>query len=198
MRSVIIVDFQKDFTRPFGKAFVPRPCVPFIQNTIIPTIQRDGWRLFSIVSDYRLPRPGDEHELCVPGTEGFQEDIYPDGLKLMRHPSRRWVKAMNSPTWIRENGGAMGFPTYEPYPDPDKFIDWCDGSFTPRESIALIGLTVDCCVLCTAMELSYQGYHPVVVSDATDAYDGTKETKDTALRVISNWAEVKTSKQVFG
>lgn len=80
MRSarVICVDFQKDFSAPGGRCYRQRPCIDFIRGEVIPYFRKQGLKMAEIVSDYRLPRPGDEFECCVPGTAGYESEIPPD------------------------------------------------------------------------------------------------------------------------
>ena len=98
--GIVSVDFQKDFSAEGGMAYRPRPCADFIKDVLIPEVRMTGLRIAEIVSDYRLPRLGDEFECCVPGTTGYESEIPED----VKHP-RVWVKCMNSPGWVRENGG---------------------------------------------------------------------------------------------
>ena len=57
--------------------------------------------------------------------------------------------------------------------------------------IVLFGLTVDCCVLCTAQELNFRGYNVYILEEATDTYSGSLEEKEIVLNnpPLTNWAE---------
>jgi hypothetical protein len=98
--GIISVDFQRDFSAEGGLAYRSRPCVDFIKNVLMPEVRMTGLRIAEIISDYRLPRLGDEFECCVPGTTGYESEIPED----VKHPEV-WIKCMNSPVWIREHGG---------------------------------------------------------------------------------------------
>lgn len=58
-------------------------------------------------------------------------------------------------------------------------------------TVMLIGLTVDCCVLCTAQELSFRGYTVKILEEATDSYSGDFQEKMDILdnKPLKNWAE---------
>jgi nicotinamidase-related amidase len=185
---MISVDFQKDFSAEGGPCYRVRPCTDFIKDVLVPHLRQRDSRVAEIVSDYRLPRPGDEFECCVPGTVGYESEI-PDDVK---HP-RVWVKCMNSPVWVRENGGIAGKPAGLPYPDPAAFAAWLSatvGSVEETREIVLIGLTLDCCVLCTAQELSFRGYRVKFLVEAVDTYSGSSEEKGALLKVpLANWGQ---------
>ena len=117
--KIVSVDFQKDFSSAEGLCYRARPCVDFIKGKLVPHLREHNLKVAEIVSDYRLPRPGDEFECCVPGTAGYVSEI-PDDVK---HP-QVWVKCMNSPIWVRENGGVAGKPAGRPYPHPEAFAAW--------------------------------------------------------------------------
>jgi nicotinamidase-related amidase len=186
--KIICVDFQKDFSAPDGICYRPRPCVDFIKDVLIPHLRQRGLKVAEIVSDYRLPRPGDEFECCVPGEPGFESEI-PDDVK---HP-QVWVKCMNSPIWVRDNGGVAGKPAGLPYPDPAAFTEWLRttvGAAKETGEIILMGLTLDCCVLCTAQELSFRGYRVKFLVEAVDTYSGTQEEKQALLKIpLANWGQ---------
>ncbi len=185
---IISVDFQKDFSAEGGACYRVRPCTDFIRDVLVPHLRQRDARVAEIVSDYRLPRPGDRFECCVPGTAGYESEI-PDDVK---HP-RVWIKCMNSPIWVRENGGVADRPPGLPYPDPAAFTAWLNGtvgSVDEAGDIVLIGLTLDCCVLCTAQELSFRGYRVRFLVEAVDTYSGSAEEKRALLQVpLANWGQ---------
>jgi nicotinamidase-related amidase len=47
--------------------------------------------------------------------------------------------------------------------------------------VVLIGLTLDCCVLCTAQEFLFRGYDVRVLKEGVDTYGGTAEEKEILL-----------------
>ena len=183
---IISVDLQKDFSGPGGACYLPRPCVGFIAGTLVPYLRARGLQVAEIVSDYRLPRPGDQFECCVPGQPGYESEIPPD----VRHPWV-WVKCMNSPAWVRENGGAPEKAPGLPYPDPAGLSAWLQATVGgPEEAgeVVLIGLTLDCCVLCTAQELAFRGYAVRFLAEGVDSYNGTAAEKEALLKVpLTNW-----------
>lgn len=179
---LVAVDLQRDFALRGGKHFRYRPSVLFLIETLFPFFEGRG--IAEIVSDYQQPRPGDSDECCVPGTAGY-ESIVPRGIVRAQ-----WVKCMNSPIWIRERlGGKLGLP----YQNPVLFDAWlstCVGK--PSKVIpVVVGLTIDCCVLCVLQELSWRGYKPLVLEEGVDHYTGRSEDKEAVLKcVASNWANV--------
>ncbi len=185
---VISVDFQKDFSSPDGIGYRARPCVDFIKHELTPYFRHHGLKLAEIVSDYRLPRPGDEFECCVPGTPGFESEIPAD----IKHESV-WVKCMNSPVWVRENGGQAGEKPGLPHPDTAAFLSWLHQTIgRPDEvsAVVLIGLTLDCCVMCTGQELSYRAYPVRFLIEGVDAFSGDPLEKASLLKTpLSNWGE---------
>jgi nicotinamidase-related amidase len=184
--KIVSVDFQKDFSAPGGRCYRVRPCVDFIKTILVPHLQQHGLKVAEIVSDYRLPRRGDEFECCVPGRPGYESEI----SEAVKHLSR-WVKCMNSPIWRRAHGGVADQPPGQPYPDPTAFTEWLTTTVGPPKDggeIILIGLTLDCCVLCTAQELSFRGYRVRFLVEAVDTYNGSQEEKQAILKVpLANW-----------
>ncbi|MFC1745991.1 hypothetical protein ACFL35_18510 [Candidatus Riflebacteria bacterium] len=186
--KIISVDFQKDFSSEEGQCYCPRPCVGFIKKTLIPFVESRGTKIAEIVSDYRLPRPGVNFAACIPGEEGYESEI-PMSVKL----ADVWVKCMNSPVWIRKNGGEPGKRPGTPYPSPKKFSRWLENTVGPPDpgnEIILIGLTLDCCVLCTAQELSFRGYNVRFLVEAVDPYSGDAQEKQYILKTpLANWGQ---------
>lgn len=186
--KIVSVDFQKDFSLKDGLCYSVRPCVDFIKDVLIPHFRKYNLKVAEIVSDYRLPRIGDEFECCVPGTTGYESDIPED----VKYP-QAWIKCMNSPIWIRDNVGMAGKPVGRPYPHPAAFTEWLGttlGSPKDMREIILIGLTLDCCVLCTSQELSFRGYKVRFLVEAVDTYSGSLKEKHAMLKIPhSNWGQ---------
>lgn len=186
--KVICVDFQKDFSSPGGLAYRIRPCIDFIKSELTPYFRQHGLKIAEVVSDYRLPRPGDEFESCVPGTPGYESEI-PQDIKY----EPVWVKCMNSPVWIRENGGQADKMPGLPYPNPTAFSEWLYRTIgRPDEvrAVVLIGLTLDCCVLCTGQELSFRAYPVNFLIEGVDTFSGDQPEKESLLKTpLTNWGQ---------
>jgi nicotinamidase-related amidase len=184
----LCVDFQKDFSAEGARCFQKRPCVDFIKTELVPYFRDNGLQLAEIISDYRLPRPGDEFECLVPGTWGYESEI-PSDVKA----AEVWIKSMNSPVWIREHRGDASRPGGIPYPDPLSFSGWLKrviGLPQEVEQVILIGLTLDCCVLCTAQELSFRAYPVKFLIEGVDAFSGSPVEKQTLFNSpASNWGQ---------
>jgi nicotinamidase-related amidase len=183
---IISVDFQKEFTTVRGACYKRRPCVEFIKRNVVPHCRKHGIRIAEIVSDYRQPRPGLPFVHCEPGTPGYESDLPED----VRHP-HAWIKCMHSPLWVREYGGVAEKTPGSPYQDPTGFTDWLTGVVGPpkeNSELLLIGLTLDCCVLCTAQELFFRGYRVSFVTEAVDTYNGSQEDKLALFTTpLVNW-----------
>ena len=194
---IISVDFQKDFTAAWGACYQPRPCVEFIQKIVIPHCRKQGIRLAEIISDYRQPRPGDPFAHCEPGTPGYESEL-PAAVK---HP-QVWVKCMHSPGWVRENGGVAAKSPGTPYSDPTGFTNWLAAVVGPPEHnnpLVLIGLTLDCCILCTAQELFFRGYRVEVLMEAVDTYSGRQGEKESFfITPLANWGRPISWQEVRG
>jgi nicotinamidase-related amidase len=194
--KLLSVDLQKDFSAPGGKHYKPHASVDFIKQTLIPFAKGHGLKIAEIISDYRQPRPGDRDDSCNPGTTGYESEV-PDEQKL----KPVWVKCMNSPIWVREGGGDPSAKPGLPYQDPATFTKWLEsaiGKPEEVEAIVLVGLTIDCCVLCTAQELSFRAYKVKVLAEAVDVYSGDAKEKEAVLNspILRNWAEVVTWSQL--
>lgn len=100
---------------------------------------------------------------------------------------------MNSPIWTRENIGESNKEPGLPYEDPIAFGKWLDKVVgKPNDvEVVLIGLTIDCCVLCTSQELSMRGYKVYILEEGVDPYSGSQDEKEQILRgpVLNNWAK---------
>ena len=100
---------------------------------------------------------------------------------------------MNSPIWLRDN---IDDPTKQPgipYQDPKKFSEWTEKVIGKPEDteVVLVGLTLDCCVLCTAQEFSFRGYKVKILKEAVDAYSGEQNEKEALCKTpVENWADV--------
>ena len=181
----IAIDCQYDFTRPEGACYAaPRPSCGFIRETLIPFYQEHGLAMAEIRSDYRQPRTG-RSDNCHPGAFGGRSEI-PEAL-LVCPP---WYKCMHSPLWTRENIGVEG-PAGWPYQDPERFNAWLERAGATGQDIVLFGLTLDCCVMCTAQELYWRGHKVSVLVEATDLYSGDQQEKEHVLthRPLSMWAQ---------
>jgi nicotinamidase-related amidase len=185
---IISVDMQRDFSTSGGACFQVRPCVDFIQKILVPHCRKHGIQLAEIVSDYRQPRPGAPFAHCVPGTPGYESDLPVD----IKH-AQTWVKCMHSPVWVRKHGGIAANSPSPPYSDAKGFTNWLATVVGPPQenhSIILIGLTLDCCVLCTAQELFFRGYRVKFLVEAVDTFSGSQEEKQSLFNVpLANWGQ---------
>jgi len=187
--KIISVDLQKDFSDPKGKHHKPRPSVDFVKKTVVPYLRDKNIKISEIISDYRLPRPGDKDNSCNPGTFGYESEI-PEDVKN----KNIWIKCMNSPIWTRENIGDPDKKAGLPYQNPEKFTKWLEevaGNPQDVGTVVLIGLTADCCVFCTAQELCFRAYNVRILEEAVDTYSGSQKEKEQILNnpPLSNWAE---------
>ena len=190
MMKFISVDFQKDFSSERGKHFKKRISVKFVKEVLIPYLIEHKIKIAEIISDYRLPRPADPDDSCRAGEWGYESEI-PEDIKL--RPI--WVKCMNSPIWTRKNIGNSEKEAGLPYQDPEAFTNWANklmGKPSDSDEVILFGLTADCCVFCTAQELSWRGYHVKVLAEGVSTYSGSEQEKKMILNnpPFTNWAEV--------
>ncbi len=146
----------------------------FLLQTLIPFLRDNSIETLEIVSDYRGPRRGDDRDICRPGEVGYESEI-PADIRF----GDIWIKAMNSPVWVRENGGDPDRPPGEPYQDGAAFERWLERNAGKPDDVTMIlyGLTLDCCVLCTAQELSFRGYEVYVLEEGTDTRSGDPDEK---------------------
>jgi nicotinamidase-related amidase len=184
----ISIDFQNDFTTEKGICYLPRPSVFFVEKLLVPYLKQENIKISEIISDYRQPRPGDRGDSCHPGEWGYESQI-PNEVK---HDDI-WIKCMNSPIWIRENIGDKSKDPGLPYQAPEEFDNWLIKNIgQPNDDLEVIlfGLTVDCCVLCTAQQLSWRGYKVRILDKATDTYSGKQKEKEYILNnpPLNNWA----------
>ena len=187
--KIISVDFQKDFTAKGGICYEPRPSVAFIKEILVPFLRENNIKISEIISDYRSPRPGGRDDCCHPGKRGYESEI-PKDIKY----ENVWVKSMNSHVWTRKNAGLAGKKPGIPYQNPNSFNRWLEKSIgKPKDvdEIVLIGLTIDCCVLCTAQELEWRGYTVKILEEAVDSYSGNQKEKKQILhnQPLENWAK---------
>ena len=186
--KIISIDFQKDFTAEGGICYKPRQSVDFVKNTLVPYLENKNLKIAEIISDYRQPRPGDRGDCCHPGEYGYESEISESAKE-----NNVWIKCMNSPIWVRDN---IGDPTKQPgipYQDPKKFSEWIEKVIGKPEDteVVLVGLTLDCCVLCTAQELNFRGYKVKILKEAVDAYSGEQSEKESLCKTpVENWADV--------
>lgn len=186
--KIVSIDFQKDFTAEGGICYKPRPSVYFVKNILVPYLEKKNLKIAEIISDYRQPRLGDRGDCCYPGEWGYESEI-PESAK----EKDIWIKCMNSPLWIRDN---IGDPTKQPglpYQDSKKFNVWIEKVIGKPENteVILVGLTLDCCVLCTAQEFNFRGYKVKILKEAVDAYSGEETEKESLCRTpVENWSDV--------
>jgi len=188
--KIISIDFQKDFTDKGGRCFKPRPAIDFIKNTLVPYLIKENIKICEIISDYRQPRLGDRGDCCKPGEWGYDSEI-PNSVK----DKDVWIKCMNSPIWVRDNIGDSSKKPGLPYQDPKKFDEWAQRAIGRPEDteVVLIGLTLDCCVLCAAQEFNFRGYKVKILREAVDSYSGDKDEKEMLCKTpVENWASVIT------
>ena len=186
----ICVDFQKEFSDEKGQWVNHGASVQFIKNILIKDFRDRKIKVNEIISDYRQPRPGDSGNGCIPGTSGYESDI-PNDIK---NPNQ-WIKCMNSPIWIRDNIGNPNLNPGIPYQDSIKFGEWLEkyiGKYYEVDLVILFGLTMDCCVMCTAQELTWRGYNVKILFEATDPMNNVKNYKEqlSSNSPILNWADI--------
>lgn len=185
--KIIAVDFQNDFATKRGKYYSLKPSVEFLKKAFFPFLQKNNIKISEIISDYRPSRPGDRGDCCHPGEWGYQSII------PRKFVESAWVKCMNSPIWIRENIGQKDKKPGLPYQDPKRFIQWLKSNIGKSGEVkpVLIGLTIDCCVLSTLQELSWQGYYPLVLREGVDHSSGKIADREQMFKSpIPNWGEV--------
>ncbi|HMS31502.1 MAG TPA: isochorismatase family protein [Candidatus Saccharibacteria bacterium] len=185
---LISVDLQRDFSTGGGtRPYKPHPNVRFVKETLVPFCQERGIKIAEIISDYRQPRLGLRDDCCHPGTPGYESEIV-DTLKLLPI----WVKSMPAPIWTRKGIGDANCQPGIPYQDPEAFGEWLsDVVGKPGETnVVLIGLTLNCCVLCVAQELTSRGYKVQVLEEGVDTLSGDPEEKQQLLDgpVLYTWA----------
>lgn len=193
--KIISVDFQHDFSAETGSEYRNRPCVSFLKNTFFPYLSSKKIVLAEIISDYRLPRGGEDWECCVPGSAGYQSEV-PSGLGA----APAWIKCMNSPEWTRNHSGNPNELPGSPRPDPEAFTNWLKQSVgSPPTDLLLVGLTLDCCVLATAISLAHRGYKVHYLAEGVDTYSGKLEEKENLFKGAAlNWGKVITWSVVQG
>lgn len=185
--KILSIDFQHDFSAETGSEFKPRPCITFLKQFLFPYIHSKDILVAEIISDYRLPRLEDDYECCVPGSRGFESEV-PFNIKV----TPAWVKCMNSPEWTRDNAGDPKKVPGPPRPDPNAFTEWLNQTIGPPPSaVLLIGLTLDCCVLATAISLAHRGYKVHYLAEGVDTYSGRSEEKQNLFEGAAlNWGKV--------
>ena len=187
--KIISVDMQKEFSAEGGKHYMPHESVKFIKDTLIPFLRENKLKVAEIISDYRQPRPGDLDDSTRPGENGYESEI-PEDVKI----KKIWIKCMNSPIWTRKNIGKANKKPGIPYHDPKAFGKWLDSTIGKPEEVnevVLIGLTIDCCVFCTAQELKWRGYTVKILQEAVDVYSADQKEKEIILNnpPLLNWAK---------
>jgi len=195
--KIISVDFQKDFTDKKGFVYKPRKSVNFIKKIVIPFLRKNKIKIVEIISDYRKIPLSSRGFFCQPGEEGFESEI-PNDIKN----KNVWIKCLHSPIWIRKNVGIANKKPGKPYQNPKAFEKWLSstiGKAKDVDEIVLIGLTVNCCILCVASELFFRGYKVRILKEATDDYLGGLQEKENALNILQanlwakpiSWDELK-------
>jgi nicotinamidase-related amidase len=177
--KIISVDLQKEFSSFGGKHYRPHSNVGFIRDTLVPYLRQNDLKIAEIISDYRKPRLGHKDDSCRPGERGYESEL-PSDIKL----TPVWVKCMNSPIWTRKNIGNPYKKPGLPYQDPKSFGNWLHkviGMPKILDKIVLVGLTLDCCVLCTAQELNFRGYAVNILAEGVDVYSGNAKEKKMIL-----------------
>lgn len=192
----ISVDVQQDFSAKGGKHYKIRPAVQFIKNTLLPYLQKKKIKISEIISDYRREYNRKDNNTCVPGTWGYSSEI-----PVKNKNKNVWIKCQNSPLWVAKNIGNPKKKPSAPYQDPKAFTRWLNGTIGKPEDVdivVLVGLTLDCCVFCTAQELKFRRYKVRILKEATDTYNGTKQEKEMILKnyPLINWAKPITWKEL--
>lgn len=167
--SIISVDYQNDFCTKNGKYYLDRPCHAFIETQLVPFLKNNNIKIAEILCDFRSPRPQEKEECCIPGEWGYLSAI-DDSIKLQEI----WNKSTHSPDWVRENGGVANKKPGVPYQDPKGFTEWLErtiGSPEKAGEIILFGLTLECCVLNTAIQLHNRNYQVKILKEGTDIFD---------------------------
>ena len=155
--NLLCVDYQYDFCKSGGRFYQERPCHQFIDDVLVPYFLKKQIKISEIISDYSLPRPSSNLAYCVPRSWGYKSGIPSSLIK-----NTQWIKAMKSPEWIRAQG--------TPLAQPEAFTAWLELNFGPasNQHIIVFGLTLDCCVLNTVMQLYFRGYRSSILVEATD------------------------------
>lgn len=185
--KLIGIDLQNDFAEREGLFFVHGIATTFIKTNIFPFLDSKNIKINEIISDYRQPRPGDRGDCCHPGEWGY-ESIIPRNIV-----NSVWIKCMNSPIWVRDGIGQADMKAGLPYQDTEGFADWLKENVGDHNLVTpvLFGLTVDCCVLSTAQELSWRGYSPLVIKEGVAHANGKSTDRDKILETpLPNWANV--------
>jgi nicotinamidase-related amidase len=185
----ISVDLQRDFSAKGGRHYAVRPSVEFIKKILVPYLQKKKIKISEIISDYREEYNHKDNNACIPGTWGYVSEIPEENKK-----KDVWIKCENSPIWITKNIGNSKKQPGRPYQDPKAFTRWLNkniGKPGDVDFVVLIGLTLDCCVFCTAQELKFRQYKVRILKEATDVYRGGEKDKEMILEnyPLINWAE---------
>jgi nicotinamidase-related amidase len=178
--AFISVDMQNDFVSEGGIWYQRKECAAFFRDSVVPVLRSSGRKVQSITSDYSLPRANGSRSYCVPGQWGGQSVVPADVTQFT------WVKAARSPIWVRDQSGV------EPRPEPRRFTDWLHESVgppSPQLHVCVMGVALECCVLCVVQELYFRGYRVRLVPEAVDTESGDTAEKDFCLRLLFRlWA----------
>ena len=185
----ISVDVQQDFSAKGGSHYRKRLSVQFIKNTLLPYLQKRKIKVSEIISDYRREYNRKDNNACIPGTWGYASEIPSENKN-----KNIWIKSQNSPIWVTKNIGNPKKEPGAPYQDPEAFTQWPNNTIGKPEVVdfvILVGLTLDCCVFCTAQELKFRRYKVKILKEATDTYSGTEQEKKMILKnyPLINWAK---------
>lgn len=187
----IWIDLQNDFASEWWYARRSRPCVSFIKNSLVPFFAENNIKTLEIISDYRLPRKKAKKEKCVPWTWWYQS-ILPDTIKT--NPTR--IKSMHSPLWVRKNRWTTNETSYA-YQDIEWFDNRIKNQIWSEKEVILYWLTLDCCVLSIAQELSWRWFKVYLLNEWVDMFDGKKQSKDNFIQNnIWFWAKPITFSEV--
>lgn len=192
----ISVDLQQDFSAKGGKHYAARLAVGFIKKILLPYFHKKRIKVSEIILDYRREYNRKDNNACIPGTWGYASEI-----PTKNKNKDIWVKCQNSPIWITKNIGNSKKQPGTPYQDPKAFTRWLNINIGKPEDVdfvVLIGLTLDCCVFCTAQELKFRGYKVKILEEATDVNHGGKKDKEMILKnyPLKNWARPITWKEL--
>ncbi|MBI2645192.1 isochorismatase family protein [Candidatus Uhrbacteria bacterium] len=184
----IAVDLQHDFTAEGGSHYRRRPSVDFVKGILMPYLQEKNIRVSEIISDYRNEYNKRSNTTCVPGTWGYASEI-----PAKSRNKEVWIKCQNSPVWVTKNIGDAKKEPGKPFQNPKAFTQWLENNVGKPQDVGMVvlfGLTLDCCVFCTAQELRFRGYTVKILEEATDSYSGMKQEKQIIINnyPLLNWA----------
>jgi len=179
----VAIDLQNDFISKGGIWYQNYPCVDFIKNDLIPYFSKTNHELSQIISDYELPRMNGSCSYCIPNTWGYNSIVPKQIIK-----GETWIKATRSPNWVRNKNGL------HPIIRPDLFTKWLVdniGDPNSKEPVILMGVSLDCCVLCVAQEMYFRGYNINFLYEGVDFSFQKSIIKDNFIHeFVSVWGKV--------